>query len=170
MEQLYLEQMVFKPMPKKPTDVDIKIKMAKTEITGESEPITIVKPTIKIVDKREHLNVNREMILERLQKQNVFRVRRLEPPQKSAKTEDVDELAVISIKRPTKISQSITIRKSVEPQTEPEMEPEKPLESEQEPEEKSEAETKPEPEPPKLVEKPKAKRGRKPKETDVVTK
>jgi hypothetical protein len=200
MEQLYLEQMVFKPMPKKPTDVNIKIKMAKTEITGESEPITIVKPTIKIVDKREHLNVNREMILERLQKQNVFRVRRLEPPQKSAKTEDVDELAVISIKRPTKISQSITIRKSAEQKSKERDEPEvatkvdEQLEAEEseiekeekevksekkqdaEKEVKSEDEEKQEPEDEdkeKSDEKPKAKRGRKtkqPKETDLITK
>jgi len=60
MEQLYLEQLVVKPMPKKQENIRVKVKM---------------------VDKTKEMHINREMILNRLHNKNILQVRKQVPNQ-----------------------------------------------------------------------------------------
>jgi acetolactate synthase small subunit len=58
MEQLYLEQLVVKPMPKKQEKIIVKV---------------------KIVDKTKEMHINRQMILNRLNNKNLLQVRKQVP-------------------------------------------------------------------------------------------
>jgi acetolactate synthase small subunit len=60
MEQLYLEQLVVKPMPKKQEKIIVKV---------------------KIVDKTKEMHINRQMILNRLNNKNLLQVRKQVPNQ-----------------------------------------------------------------------------------------
>ena len=101
MEQLYLEQMIVKPMPKK--QAIINVKMGDTKKKEEAEKIQ--KKHVEIVDKRNEMNINIDMVLDRMNKKNIFDVRALEPPTKSVVMGD--ELRII--RKPEKQMQKLVI-------------------------------------------------------------
>ena len=106
MEQLYLEQLIVKPMPKKQGKFLVKFK----EIHQPSEEVTNEVPEIakvKIVDKRNEMKIDRQMVLDRLKNKNVFNIRKQEPVQKVPIIGD--EIIKISVKKPTKIKENIII-------------------------------------------------------------
>jgi hypothetical protein len=145
MEQLYLEQMIVKPMPKKQVAINVKMGDAKKKEEPEKNP----RKQVEIVDKRDEMNINIDMVLDRMNKQNIFDVRVLEPPTKSVIMGD----EVRIIRKPEKQTQKLVIGEDVEPEPESEKEekeeepePEKEPEEEKEPEPEPEKEEEPEPE------------------------
>jgi hypothetical protein len=54
MEQLYLEQMIVKPMPKKQVIINVKMGDAKKKEEPEKNP----RKNVEIVDKRDEMNIN----------------------------------------------------------------------------------------------------------------
>lgn len=84
MEQLYLEQLVVKPMPKKQENIRVKV---------------------KIVDKTKEMHINREMILNRLHNKNLLQVRKQVP---------MRDNQIITIKKPKKINETIKIEQEEE--------------------------------------------------------
>jgi hypothetical protein len=83
MEQLYLEQLIVKPMPKKQGNILVKFKDIHLPKDKEIEE-TPNMVNVKIVDKRNEMNVNRQLVIDRLKDKNIFQIRRQEPPRKSA--------------------------------------------------------------------------------------
>jgi len=84
MEQLYLEQLVVKPMPKKQEKIMVKV---------------------KIVDKTKEMHINRQMILNRLNNKNLLQVRKQVP---------ISDNQIITIKKPKKINETIKIEEEAE--------------------------------------------------------
>jgi hypothetical protein len=131
MEQLYLEQMVMKPMPKKQVAINVKIGDAKKE-----EPEKMPKKAVEIIDKRDEMNINRKMVLDRLNQKNIFNIRTLEPPTKSVIV--ADEIHII--RKPEKQKQKLIIDEEIaekgeeEPEPEPDVEEPEPEKGEEEPE------------------------------------
>jgi len=141
MEQLYLEQMIVKPMPKKQAIINVKFGDNKKEEEQEKMP----KRKMEIVDKRNEMNINIDMVLERLNKKNLFDVRVLEPPTKSVVMGD--EIRII--RKPEKQMQKLVIGEEKEIEEldilgkeidEMEFEKEEPEKEEEEPEEPEEPE------------------------------
>uniref|UniRef100_A0A6C0ESW3 Helicase ATP-binding domain-containing protein n=1 Tax=viral metagenome TaxID=1070528 RepID=A0A6C0ESW3_9ZZZZ len=141
MEQLYLEQMIVKPMPKKQAIINVKFGDNKKE----EEPEKMPKRKMEIVDKRNEMNINIDMVLERLNKKNLFDVRVLEPPTKSVVMGD--EIRII--RKPEKQMQKLVIGEEKEIEEldilgkeidEMEFEKEEPEKEEEEPEEPEEPE------------------------------
>ena len=95
MEQLYLEQLVVKPMPKKQEKIMVKV---------------------KIVDKTKEMHINRQMILNRLNNKNLLQVRKQVP---------ISDNQIITIKKPKKINETIKIEVEEEKVEEEEVEEEK---------------------------------------------
>ena len=144
MEQLYLEQMIVKPMPKKQAIINVKM----GDMKKKEEAEKIQKKHVEIVDKRNEMNINIDMVLDRMNKKNIFDVRALEPPTKSVVMGD----EVRIIRKPEKQMQKLVIGEEVEGEPEKEEEPEV---EEEEPEvEEQEKEEEPEKEEPEEEEKP----------------
>jgi hypothetical protein len=139
MEQLYLEQMIVKPMPKKQVIINVKMGDAKKKEEPEKNP----RKNVEIVDKRDEMNVNINMVLDRLNKKNLFDVRVLEPPTKSVVIGD----EVRIIRKPEKQKQKLVIGEEIKPEESEESEEEE--EEEEEDAEKEEEKEEPEPEPEK---------------------
>ena len=151
MEQLYLEQMIVKPMPKKQAIINVKM----GDMKKKEEAEKIQKKHVEIVDKRNEMNINIDMVLDRMNKKNIFDVRALEPPTKSVVMGD----EVRIIRKPEKQMQKLVIGEEVEgepeKEEEPEVEEEEPEVEEEEPEvEEQEKEEEPEKEEPEEEEKP----------------
>jgi hypothetical protein len=107
MEQLYLEQLIVKPMPKKQGNIMVKFKdihLPKDKEMVEETP-TIVN--VKIVDKRNEMNVNRQLVIDRLKEKNIFQIRRQEPPKKAAIIGS--EITKINVKKPIKMNEVVKI-------------------------------------------------------------
>ena len=163
MEQLYLEQMIVKPMPKKQVIINVKMGDAKKKEEPEKNP----RKNVEIVDKRDEMNINIDMVLDRLNKKNLFDVRVLEPPTKSV----VIGEEVRIIRKPEKQKQKLVIGEEIKPEekvVEESEESEKEEEEEEEPEEEEpekeeEKEEKEKEEPEKEEEKPEEKEKEKPK-------
>ena len=64
MEQLYLEQMIVKPMPKKQAIINVKM----GDMKKKEEAEKIQKKHVEIVDKRNEMNINIDMVLDRMNK------------------------------------------------------------------------------------------------------
>ena len=141
MEQLYLEQMIVKPMPKKQVIINVKMGDAKKKEEPEKNP----RKNVEIVDKRDEMNININMVLDRLNKKNLFDVRVLEPPTKSVVIGD----EVRIIRKPEKQKQKLVIGEEIKPEESEESEESEEESDESEEEEKEE----PEPEPEKEEEK-----------------
>ena len=101
MEQLYLEQMIVKPMPKKQVAINVKMGDAKKKEETEKNP----RKHVEIVDKRNEMNINIDMVLDRMNKKNIFDVRVLEPLAKSV----VIGEEVRIIRKPEKQMQKLVI-------------------------------------------------------------
>ena len=190
MEQSYLAQMQYKKIPKKKESVKIQIvretpelpqkpqELEKMELLEEGEIVeSVTKPVVEIVDLRKDMEIDRMLVMKRLQEKNVITV--VQPIAKSTRIQAIrygDEIANIPKEQPRKTSVAIVIEpiaeeeetteeesEKAEQAKEPEAEPveEEPTEEpEAEPTEEPEAEPTEEP-----LEKPKAKRTKKaPKE------
>ena len=101
MEQLYLEQMIVKPMPKKQVAINVKMGDAKKKEETEKNP----RKHVEIVDKRNEMNINIDMVRDRMNKKNIFDVRVLEPLAKSV----VIGEEVRIIRKPEKQMQKLVI-------------------------------------------------------------
>ena len=127
MEQLYLEQMVMKPMPKKNVAMNVKFVNAKKKEEQKK------MPKLEIIDKRNEMKINIDMVLDRMNKKNIFDVRVLEPPTKSVVLGD--EIRII--RKPEKQPQKLIIGEEI---SEKEVEKEEPEKEELEEPEKEEPE------------------------------
>ena len=107
MEQLYLEQLIVKPMPKKQSNNMVKFK--DIHLSKDKEMVEeIPKPVnVQIVDKRNEMNVNRQMVIDRLKEKNIFQIRRQEPPRKTAVIGS--EIMKINVKKPIKMNEVVKI-------------------------------------------------------------
>jgi len=106
MEQLYLEQLIVKPMPKKQGNILVKFKDIHLPKDKEIEE-TPNMVNVKIVDKRNEMNVNRQMVIDRLKDKNIFQIRIQEPPRKSAVIGS--EIMKINVKKPIKMKEVMQI-------------------------------------------------------------
>lgn len=149
MEQSYLAQMQYKKIPKKKETVKIQIvreeeklqkvhqkpqELEKMELLEEGEIVeSVTKPVVEIVDLRKDMEIDRMLVMKRLQEKNVITV--VQPIAKSTRIQAIrygDEIANIPKELPRKTSVAIVIEPIAE-----EEEAEKVSEEEAQPEEPS---------------------------------
>jgi len=178
MEQSYLAQMQYKKIPKKKETVNIQIVREKPELPELPEDTKqhvesleqgeIVEPAVEIVDLRKHMEIDRALVMKRLQEKNVITV--VQPIAKSTRIRYGDEIVNIPKELPRKTSVAIVIEpiaeeeeveKTKEEPTEEESEEAEPGEEEPAEEEAPEAELVKEEPTEEPLEKPKAKKTKK---------
>jgi hypothetical protein len=171
--------MQYKKIPKKKETVNIQIVREKPELPELPEDTKqqvesleqgeIVEPAVEIVDLRKHMEIDRALVMKRLQEKNVITV--VQPIAKSTRIRYGDEIVNIPKELPRKTSVAIVIEPIAEEEevektkeeetTEEESEEAEPVEEEPTEEEAPEAEPVEEEPAEEPLEKPKAKKTKK---------
>ena len=123
MEQSYLAEMQYKKIPKKKESVKIQFAREEEKIPQKIESLeegeiveTVVKPVLEIVDLRKDMEIDRMLVMKRLQEKNVVTV--VQPIAKSTRIRHGDEIVNIPKELPRKTSVSIVIEPVAEPEAE----------------------------------------------------
>jgi len=135
MEQYYLTQMQYKKIPKKKESVKIQIVREEEKLPPQPEKIesleegeivesVVTKPVIEIVDLRKDMEIDRMLVMKRLQEKKVITV--VQPIDKSKRIQAIrygDEMVDIPKEPPRKTNVAIVIETGEEEEPSSEEEP-----------------------------------------------